>query len=58
MIERLYDVFDKCDDPRLLTPKEVTDIKKEYNNLVRNRAEIHSVIRIIRKRIEMNNDDN
>jgi NTE family protein len=56
LIERLYDVFDKCDDSKLLTPKEVTDIKKEYNNLVHNHgAEIHSVIRIIRNRLESPN---
>ncbi|CAN5195265.1 patatin-like phospholipase family protein [soil metagenome] len=53
LIERLYDVFEKSDDSKLLTPKEFTKIKKEYNYLVQNHgAEIHSVVRIIRKRLE------
>jgi NTE family protein len=56
LIECLYDIFVKCEESKLLTPKEIREIRKEYNSLVQNYgAEIHSVIRIVRNRLESPN---
>lgn len=56
LIEKLYDYFEKSDKTALLDSIEQEKIKKEYNNLVNNYgAEIHSVIRITRSRIESPN---
>jgi NTE family protein len=56
LIECLYDIFVKCEESKLLTPREIREIKKEYNSLVQNYgAEIHSVIRIVRNRLESPN---
>lgn len=56
LIESLYDIFAKCEQSKLLTSREVREIKKEYNILVQNYgAEIHSVIRVARNRLESPN---
>lgn len=55
LIENLYNIFERSDDFQSDTPT-TRKIKKEYNNLINNYgAEIHSVIRIIRSRMESPN---
>jgi NTE family protein len=55
LIEQLYDIVEKCDQSKL-DSKQVMKVKEEYNYLVHNYgAEIHSVIRIIRNRLESPN---
>ena len=55
LIEQLYDIVEKCDQSKL-DSEQVKKVKKEYNYLVHNYgAEIHSVIRIIRNRLESPN---
>ncbi|MBD0360815.1 MAG: patatin-like phospholipase family protein, partial [Nitrososphaeraceae archaeon] len=55
LIEQLYDIVEKCDQSKL-DSEQVRKVKKEYNYLIHNYgAEIHSVIRIIRNRLESPN---
>jgi NTE family protein len=52
LIENLYDIFERSDQFQSDT-SEIRIMKKEYSDLIHNYgAEIHSVIRIIRNRIE------
>lgn len=52
LIERLYDLFEASGHSGL-TEKEAAEIRSEYNKLVHNRgAEILSVIRIVKDRID------
>jgi NTE family protein len=53
LIERLYGVFEKCEQQSGLKPHEIAKVKSEYDKLIQKYgAQILSVTRIIRSEIE------
>jgi NTE family protein len=53
LIERLYDVFEKCEQQSGLKPHEIAKVKSEYDKLIQKYgAQILSVTRIIRSEVE------
>ena len=52
-IERLYDIFEKCEQQSGLKSHEIAKVKSEYDKLMQKYgAQILSVIRIIRSEVE------
>ena len=52
-IERLYGVFEKCEQQSGLKPYEIAKVKSEYDKLIQKYgAQIFSVTRIIRSEVE------
>jgi hypothetical protein len=53
LIERLYGVFEKCEQQSGLKPHEISKVKSEYDKLIQKYgAQILSVTRIIRSEVE------
>ena len=53
LIERLYNVFEKCEQQSGLKPHEIAKVKSEYDKLIQKYgAQILSVTRIIRSEVE------